>query len=130
MKRLLLFALLVLLVLSIRPVRQWVGGHAEPVLAFAQPGVEIVQLRAKRWVASREARSILVGLEKRARGGLDLPTPHSFSQRGTSGGHVGRDPWGSNYYLEITNDSVIVGSPGEDLERGTDRDIRFGMPRW
>lgn len=132
MKRLILLLLLVALALSVEPVRRQILQRGEPVAELVRPRAELIRLRVNRWVARREARSILVGLDHRARSGLPLPDPREFPRHlwmHAPGSRMGRDPWGSFYYLEIRRDSITVGSPGEDRERGTDRDLRVSVPR-
>jgi len=40
-----------------------------------------------------------------------------------------RDPWGSVYQLEMSDDSVSILSFGPDRTRGTDDDFRVSAPR-
>lgn len=40
-----------------------------------------------------------------------------------------RDPWGTDYYLELYADSFVVGSPGPDALRRTDDDVRLARLR-
>lgn len=84
------------------------------------------------WSARAELRSLQRDLIKRQESFQPLPHPSRFTDyilQHHLSGRGGLDPWGNEYFLEITLDSVILGSPGPDGIRNTQEDIRIGWMR-
>jgi len=84
------------------------------------------------WAARDELRMLARDLRKRQESFQPLPHPNRFRDHIRQNLHTGRDgldPWGNEYYLVITLDSVIVGSPGPDGIRNTEEDLHIGWLR-
>lgn len=85
-----------------------------------------------RWSARDELRALARDLQKRQASLQPLPHPNRFRdhiRQNLFSGRDGLDPWGNEYYLVITLDSIIVGSPGPDGVRDPDSDLRIAWPR-
>lgn len=88
---------------------------------------------ALRWSATNELRTVLRSLRETSMQMGQLPDParfHAYVMQKHVSGRGGYDPWGSPYYLIVTQDSLIGGSAGPDRVRGTADDVRVSVPRW
>lgn len=121
---------------TIPELREQVEPRVLPVWDYGLRQIEPTMRRALepayRWSAENEARSIARSLRQRSLGLQPLPSPRdlqSFIEKNRLAGQDGLDPWGSQYYLIARRDSIIVGSPGPDGQRGTEDDIQVSVGR-
>lgn len=121
---------------TIPQLREQVEPRVLPVWDYGLRQIEPAMRRALepayRWSAENEARGIARSLRQRALGLQPLPSPRelqSFIEKHRLAGQDGLDPWGSQYYLIARRDSIIVGSPGPDRQRGTEDDIQVSVGR-
>ncbi|HEX7089840.1 MAG TPA: hypothetical protein VF192_06870 [Longimicrobiales bacterium] len=134
-----IFLVLVVLggaMMTVPALRAWARPHLEPAFgdvmdwwgAHLRPLVD----PALRWSARNELRSVVRSLKEASQIGQPLPNPSEFrayvTQRHLSG-RGGNDPWGTPYYLVVTEDSLIGGSAGPDRERGTADDVLVSIGR-
>ncbi|MFW6078862.1 MAG: hypothetical protein ACOC8B_01395 [Gemmatimonadota bacterium] len=133
MKKLLLFVVLVGLVIGTVPEARErampvLRPAGETVARVADVGVSLLVDSVFSWSVERELRGILTRLEQHLIGGGRLPSPSEFPaflRRNRLGGSI--DPWGTPYYIQVTRDSIFVGSAGPDTTRTTDDDIRASI---
>lgn len=121
---------------SVPPVRERVAPRVAPIRDYAvrelAPHVKRGLDPVYRWSAVQEMRRIARELRQRELSFVALPHPREFQkflEKQHYTGRKGLDPWGSPYYLILKRDSIIVGSPGPDLKRGTEDDIREAVYR-
>ncbi len=136
-KRLLILLLLVAATVSAVPaLRNRVEPVMQPLVTraarAAAPVVGHVLDPIFGWSAHGEEERYLADLRARVNTGQPLPAPREFQrhlERTARSGRGGNDPWGSPYYLELTLDSIRVGSAGPDRKRGTDDDVLTSVSR-
>ena len=136
MKKVLLLLLLVLLFLTVPSLRTLASPVIDPVgeniAVLAAPLVNKVRTPFLEWKARDETRAIVNLLRDHEAIGRPLPRPrefHDFLQRRYSVNRDGLDPWAMPYYIKYTDQAVVVGSAGPDLEPDTDDDIQELLPR-
>jgi hypothetical protein len=110
----LLLVILLVAVLTVKPLRE-----------RAQPHIEYVMNPMYRWDAKNRVNDIYRVLEReRAMGGV-VPRQQDFqrflAQR--EGEKAALDPWRQPYFLVTTRRTVRVASSGQDRQRGTADDI-------
>lgn len=111
--------------LRVAPIRDYVVREVGPPL---RRGLNPVY----RWLAQQEMRVIARELRKRGLSFHPLPHPREFSRYLDKQRYIPRganDPWKNAYFLTVTRDSIVVGSPGPDGERGTPDDLRYSVSR-
>lgn len=137
MKTLFVYVIIaVLIVATVPPLRKRAAPYAAPVLKKAELALDPIISRVLnpvfRWSAHNEEKHYLSMLQDKVTMNEALPDPAGFQRflaQNANSGRSGRDPWGSDYYLIFRNDSIIVGSPGPDLKRGTADDVLDAGPR-
>jgi hypothetical protein len=136
MKKLLLLILIGALILRVSDALPGMPARLDPVLehmaAGAGPRLRPLLDAPLRWSVRQELRTLARDLKKREASMEQLPHPYRFQayiQQSHLSGRGGTDPWGGEYYLVVTLDSVVVASPGPDGVRDTDEDIRLGWQR-
>ncbi|SRR5512138_2792451 len=75
----------------------------------------------------RETDFILRAIENERQMGRGFPDPNGFHEwvgSSVDALNDGLDPWGQPYYLEVSRQTVTVGSAGPDRTRGTGDDVR------
>lgn len=135
-----LFLVLVVLggaTLTVPELRAWARPHLEPafgdVMDWWAERLHPVVDPALRWSATNELRTVLRSLQETSQMGQPLPDPprfHVYVMQKHLSGRGGNDPWGTPYYLVVTQDSLIGGSAGPDRKRGTADDVRVSVSRW
>ena len=137
MKKVLLLSLLVLLlVVSIPPLRAFASPVLDPLgvqlAKLFEPVVVKVQTPFFEWKAKDETRTIVNLMRDQEAIGQPLPRTrefHAWLQRRHRANRDGLDPWGMPYYVKYTDQGAVVGSPGPDLEPNTADDITEVLPR-
>jgi hypothetical protein len=121
---------------TVPPVRSRVAPRVAPlwdrVAAEVGPALRRGLAPLKSWQAQQEMR--VIGRELRQRGLSlhPLPQPREFVRFMDRARYIPRgskDPWGTAYTLTVTRDSIIIGSYGPDLQRGTEDDLRLAVSR-
>ncbi len=84
--------------------------------------------RHRRGSAERALKRIAVDVQRAAARTGTYPTA-GFDRWLTELDKSAKDPWGSAYYLEVSADSFVVGSPGPDERPRTGDDVRVTQPR-
>jgi hypothetical protein len=109
-----LLALLVLAVVTVKPLRDRVAGHMEPAL---NPVYE--------WDTRNRVHDLQRLTARETSTGGQLPRPRDFEGFITrlEGAGAAKDSWGQPYYLTVTKRTYQVGSSGRDRVRGTSDDI-------
>ena len=127
MKVLLVVLIVVGFAWTIPSARARIVDVLEPVGAALRPAVDWALNPTRRAGAAREAQFILREIENQRQMGRGYPSPRGFYdwvRANVESVEDGVDPWGEPYYLEMTRQHVIVGSPGPDRALGTEDDIR------
>lgn len=102
------------------------------VLALLRPVTKPILDPVLGWSAKGEMARIARDLESTEEFNGELPSSREFSRwlaGRYSAGQGDTDPWGSHYYLRLWSDSFVVGSPGPDLQMGTEDDILVSKKR-
>lgn len=109
-----------------------VGGIAflEPrsrtqIMKLVRPATESSRQRS----AERALVRIAEDVQKTADEYGLYPQPDVFDQWLLQTYRSATDPWGSEYYLEVFRDSIVVGSPGPDARSHTADDVRRAKRR-
>lgn len=122
MNRLLLLLLLALLTWYYFPeTRAMLMDAAEPLV-----------LPVLRWSTEEEMRQVARNVVEQERLTGQLPSGAAWLgwlDYRYAGEDIKRDPWGTLYQLEVSEDSVWVLSYGPDRTRDTDDDFRVSAPR-
>lgn len=82
----------------------------------------------RRGAAERALKRIAVDVQRSAARTGTYPTA-GFDRWLNELDKSAEDPWGSRYYLEVSEDSFVVGSPGADARPRTGDDVRVARPR-
>ena len=136
MKNVLLVLLLILLFLSVPPLRAFGAPVIDPVgeklAKLVEPVVVKVRTPFLEWRAKDETRVIVGLLRDQEAIGQQLPRArefHDWLQRRHRANPDGLDPWGLPYYVKYTDAGAVVGSGGPDLLPNTADDITETLPR-
>ena len=136
MKNVLLVLLLVLLFLTVPPLRAFAAPVIDPVgeklAVLIEPVVVKVRTPFLEWRARDETRTIVTLLRDQEAIGQPLPRAREFQdwvQRRHRSNPDGLDPWGLPYYVKYTEAGAVVGSVGPDLLPNTADDITETLPR-
>ena len=120
MRRILfVLVLAVLAVLTIPPLRE-----------RARPQIEYVLNPVYRWNARNRVNEISRALERERGTGGVIPTASEFHRfiSTREGEDATIDPWGQPYFLQASRRDYVIGSHGQDRERGTADDV-LSTPR-
>lgn len=137
MRRLLLwFLILTGMSSSVPAVRTRVEPHVTPIREYLVqklgPTFERGFAPFYRWLAEHEMRMIALELRRRSLALQGVPQPREFSRFLQQSRLISRgslDPWGNEYFLILTRDTIVVLSAGPDGERGTEDDLRHEVGR-
>jgi hypothetical protein len=136
MKKVLLLLLLVLLFLSVPPLRSAASPVIDPIgealAVVVAPVVLKVRTPFLEWKAKDETRAIVGVMRDQEAIGQPLPRTREFQdwlQRRYRANPDGLDPWGLPYYVKYTDQGAVVGSAGPDLLPNTADDITEVLPR-
>ena len=119
-----LFLLLILAVLT------WL--YFEETRALLLDVAEPVVLPIRRWSTEEEMQQVARNVVEHERLTGELPAGPRWLEwldYRYSADEIKRDPWGSVYQLEASDDSVWILSLGPDRTRATDDDFRVASPR-
>ncbi|MGH7482639.1 MAG: hypothetical protein ACRELV_10835 [Longimicrobiales bacterium] len=121
---------------AVPPLRAVAAPVMGPVLTSASetldPLLSTILDPVFSWSARNEAENLVRWLNEQRFMGTRLPLPTQFPDYVDQNYHSGRggeDPWGSQYYLQITSDSIRVGSPGPDAIPETYDDVIASIRR-
>ncbi|MGH7129163.1 MAG: hypothetical protein ACREIV_11395 [Planctomycetaceae bacterium] len=121
---------------SVPPLRAAAEPVMGPVLTTASETLDPLLSRILdpvfTWSARNESENLVRWLDEQRTFGVRLPLPTQFQDYVDFHYHSGRggdDPWGSPYYLQITADSIVVGSPGPDAIPETPDDVTAAVER-
>ena len=109
-----------------------VGGIAflEPrsrtqIMKVVRPATEPIRQRSAERALVRIAKDV----QKTADEVGLYPQPEVFDQWLLQTYRSATDPWGTEYYLEVFGDSIVVASPGPDARKHTADDVRLARRR-
>ena len=96
-----------------------------PLARALGPTGERMMTPWKKWEAKTDVEDLARELRQENTAGRPYPAPQDFTawaKREMRDPEAGVDPWGTRYYLKPGR-TLVVGSPGPDLKKGTADDI-------
>ena len=119
MKKILLFLIIIAGLAFLEPRSR------TQIMKVIRPASEAARQRS----AERALQRIALDVQKTATETGLYPQPDVFDRWLQQARRSAQDPWGSDYYIEIYTDSIVVASPGPDSRRRTPDDLRLAKRR-